>query len=324
MSFCCVGNCSKKRGGALGNGDSDIRGFIRWYKFPRDKTIRKKWIARVRRRPTDVSPDSMAVCSDHFEDDDFEPRGLLQADILLQAGRLKDLTGKHIKLKEDAIPNTERSSGLARVGPPKAEKALRPVGDAHADLNSSLEVVQDLSNISTSSSTTKRPRSHDNDVSSGRKRVCRNMGLKRIDELIEENKIITQSSGSVVSSPIEEPTLYQEPEPTCSHTMDKVIHSSQTHRDQAVQHQSIVKSKQTQVGGPCDSLKLKVNQVDFEDSTSSSSTNEDYTPIHSNIYKRKLDFTQITQQPSSKKRKTKCEKKISRVIGDSEHDMYTM
>ena len=64
--------------------------------------MQKKWVARVLRRISYVNPESMFVCSEHFEDDDFVYRNLLEADMLSD----ELLVGHHIKLKDDAIPIT--------------------------------------------------------------------------------------------------------------------------------------------------------------------------------------------------------------------------
>lgn len=115
--------------------------------------MQEKWIARIKRRPSDVNVKSMRVCSDHFEDDDFIYSDLLQVDILLKNGRLEELTGKKIKLKNDAVPNTDRGSKLIRVGLPKAYMAVEQV---HSSPKSS------------------------------RKRLRRD--FDRVDELIDENQ----------------------------------------------------------------------------------------------------------------------------------------
>ena len=78
VSFCCALNCNKK----CGIDKSDVRNFLRFYQFPKYKTLRMKWIDHISRRVDDISRASVAhlrVCSDHFCDMDFEPAGFLKA-----------------------------------------------------------------------------------------------------------------------------------------------------------------------------------------------------------------------------------------------------
>ena len=158
--LCCVDGCSKiKAGGA--SDESDFRCFIRWYKFPKNQALQKKWIKRVKRPPSELNTQSMFVCSDHFEDDDFVYRNLLQAEMLSSSA----LAGHHIKLKDDAVPNTDRKTGRLRSGPPKAERALKR--------NQNI-ITADTSGKSSPS----------------RKRKCKKLSLKNVDDLIWENETI--------------------------------------------------------------------------------------------------------------------------------------
>ena len=169
MSNCCVAHCNKKQGGTL-NGESDFRRFIRWYRFPKKKAMQKKWVVRVLRRISDVHPESMYVCSEHFEDDDFVYRNLLEADMF--SGEL--LVGHHIKLKDDAVPNTDRKTGLLRAGRPIATKAIKRSND---DISQNLAPEQ--AEPSSSSSMTR-----------ANKRVRRFMDMEDIDKLIDQNQSI--------------------------------------------------------------------------------------------------------------------------------------
>ena len=160
--ICCVDGCSKIKAGRSSD-ESDFRCFLRWYKFPKNQSLLKKWISRVNLQPSDpeVQVTSMYVCSDHFEDDDFVYRNLLQAELLSSNA----LAGHHIKLKEDAVPNTDRKTGCLRLEPPKAERALK----RSQELIDGIEITTSLS----------------------RKKVrCEKLSLKNVDELIWENETI--------------------------------------------------------------------------------------------------------------------------------------
>ena len=75
-----IAQSNKTQGGTL-NGESDFRRFIRWFRFPKEKGMQKKWVARVLHRIPDVNPESMFAFSEHFEEDDFVYRNLLKADM---------------------------------------------------------------------------------------------------------------------------------------------------------------------------------------------------------------------------------------------------
>ena len=89
------------------------RNFVRFYRIPdpeKKKNLFSQWRVRLRRRLEDVKR-TTRVCSDHFADDDFDPS-------LFSAAKLYDsetLKKKHIKLKDDAVPNTDRTTGEMRL-----------------------------------------------------------------------------------------------------------------------------------------------------------------------------------------------------------------
>lgn len=164
---CCIDGCSKiKVGGA--SSESDFRCFIRWYKFPKNKGMQRKWMKRVNRPTNDVQ--SMYICSDHFEDEDFVYRNLLQAEMLSSDA----LDGHQIKLKDDAVPNTDRKTGHLRLGPPKAMRALKRCQN----------VI---------------PANKESEVSPSRKRLCHKLNFKTVDELISENETIVGTLPSLCS-----------------------------------------------------------------------------------------------------------------------------
>ena len=49
------------------------------------------------------------------------------------------LVSHHIKLKDDAIPNTDRKTGLLRIGRPIATKAIKRT---HHDISQNIETEQ--------------------------------------------------------------------------------------------------------------------------------------------------------------------------------------
>ena len=88
---------------------SDKRHFLRFYHFPcinQDKKRCEAWIARVNRQKQHLNLTTMKVCSDHFSDEDFVHGDFLKASLNYTAGI-------QIKLKNDAVPNTNRETGEA-------------------------------------------------------------------------------------------------------------------------------------------------------------------------------------------------------------------
>ena len=74
------------------------------------KNIFSQWRLRLRRRPEDVERNTR-VCSDHFaDDDDFDPSSFAFA-----KSDSETLKKKQIKLKDDAVPNTDRTTGEMRL-----------------------------------------------------------------------------------------------------------------------------------------------------------------------------------------------------------------
>ena len=127
------------------------RKFVRFYRMPdpeKRKDIFLQWKLRLRRRPEDVNKNTR-VCSEHFTDADFEPFDFSMSQ------QSESTTRNWIRLKKDAIPNTDRTTGEVKV-------YFQAEGE-------------------TSSSS--KP---------GRKRVRRDIGY--IDQLINENDIIVGRS----------------------------------------------------------------------------------------------------------------------------------
>ena len=138
MVYCCVGECIKStwsRGAKATiaqKGTSDKRQFLRFYRFPcidQDRERCKTWIARVNRRKQDLKLRTTKVCSEHFSDKDFVYGDFLKAS-------LNYTTGLHIKLKNDAVPNSPvpRLSFATRFDTKLREKSFEKQNSAKAVL----------------------------------------------------------------------------------------------------------------------------------------------------------------------------------------------
>ena len=102
-SFCGAGQCSNSSSRHK-NSKLPGRKFLRFYKFPNDPTRRKAWAARVKRERGWQPTKYTRVCSDHFSLEDFNEEDLRAWDL--------STPRKRIRLKNDAIPNTDRSTGF--------------------------------------------------------------------------------------------------------------------------------------------------------------------------------------------------------------------
>ena len=106
---CCAdGLCSKRDG--RDKSSMPGRKFLRFFRFPKDPEMRKKWTARIGR---DVkyfkATDGTRICSDHFTDEDLDPKSIQR--FLQNTDPEKK---SHIKLLTDAVPNTDRLTGHYR------------------------------------------------------------------------------------------------------------------------------------------------------------------------------------------------------------------
>ena len=137
-SFCGAGQCSNSSSRHK-NSKLPGRKFLRFYKFPNDPTRRKAWAARVKREQGWEPTKYTRVCSDHFSLGDFNEEDLRAWDL--------STPRKRIRLKSDAIPNTDRSTGFYvkhdqqwfRDRPPKR----RPLADQNDCKRSPDEVKTD-------------------------------------------------------------------------------------------------------------------------------------------------------------------------------------
>ena len=85
----------------------------------KNKDLFLKWMLRIRREPEDVNKNTR-VCSEHFADDDFEPNDIFNS------RRMEAPKRVWIRLKKDAIPNTDRETGEMTVYWPGKGSVPRP------------------------------------------------------------------------------------------------------------------------------------------------------------------------------------------------------
>ena len=107
-SFCANAHCSNR---SQRNKESkrDDRTFLKFYFIPRDTDRRKAWTARMGRDLSWKPSNHTRICSDHFELDDFNEQDLALYNA--EAGLTR------MRLKRDAIPNTDRATGERRIPP---------------------------------------------------------------------------------------------------------------------------------------------------------------------------------------------------------------
>ena len=106
-SFCAVGGCSNNSYRDL---ESAIegRGFLKFYRLPKEPQRKEKWVARMRRQFGWKPSEHTKICSDHFHENDFF------ATDLNKHRENQNLTVKkrhQIRLKKDATPSTNRATG---------------------------------------------------------------------------------------------------------------------------------------------------------------------------------------------------------------------
>ena len=125
---CCTdGLCSKRNG----RDESSIPGrpFLRFFRFPKDPVMRSKWSAGLGRDLRYFTPtDESRICSDHFRDEDIEPRSV-------QRFLENDDPAKKtcIKLLTDSIPNTVRLTGHRKLYN-RSDLMTRRVSSVHRGL----------------------------------------------------------------------------------------------------------------------------------------------------------------------------------------------
>lgn len=103
-SFCAEATCSNN---SQRQKTSNIpgRGFLRFYKLPKNEVRRIQWVSRMKRQFGWKPSNYTKICSDHFHDNDFEPGDLMKFRDNPNLPNLK------LRLKQDAIPCTDRNTG---------------------------------------------------------------------------------------------------------------------------------------------------------------------------------------------------------------------
>ena len=265
--------------------------------------MQKKWIPRTNRIAAHIRPETMYVCSEHFEDDDFTYRSLLQADMLSD----ELLKGHNIALKSDAVPNTDRCTGLLRMGRPTARKALkRTIGDVEES---------DARNEPSSST---GPSGSSN--SRSKKRSRQPIDIEEIDRLLAENQRILGADESQDYDVVTDMEI-------CVSKADQESSLLTTQNDKSVQFNVLSKSKQIQVGNTFISTTSDESQVELQDydeyrSASDSEADEtrsddpDYAPQNKTSVTN-LDFARhfsFTTKRTGKK--THLSFPVSKVIGE--------
>ena len=114
VRYCCAIDCKNNGKDTLTlNSRSQFRHFLKFHEFPKDSTTRDAWLKRVGRDPKTIrSNQYLAVCSDHFFDEDFQVAGYLQQKLLQENEPECDQeTRVNIYLKPNAVPNTNQETG---------------------------------------------------------------------------------------------------------------------------------------------------------------------------------------------------------------------
>lgn len=103
VTSCVVGGCDNKA-----TSQSTRRNFLKFHVVPNDPTRRAQWNSRVHRLVDHVRKlKTYKVCSDHFDDADYNPDHFRVYKLMGFTRQMK------LELKNDAIPNTNRSTSEA-------------------------------------------------------------------------------------------------------------------------------------------------------------------------------------------------------------------
>ena len=97
MPSCAVYGCKS------GYATQKNKAHLRWFNFPKDDQLRKRWIHRLNREDFTVTEHTQ-ICSRHFTNDDYVPDDLN-----------KDKFGRPYKkrhLKKTAVPSVDMGSHL--------------------------------------------------------------------------------------------------------------------------------------------------------------------------------------------------------------------
>ncbi|KAL5265183.1 hypothetical protein ACHWQZ_G006064 [Mnemiopsis leidyi] len=173
------------------------------------KELFNKWKSRIRRNPEDITKNTV-ICSEHFSEDDFR-----QYD-LENVNRSESVDRIWIRLKPDAVPNTDRTTGEKRAFPFSEEEPA--------------------------------------DYRKGRKRVRGDIAY--IDQLVADNMTVLESSSIDTDSPLKthnspEHSGLVNYQPTENEMCDRyisVIVSADTDNDKGVQCSPPTSNSSTQAG----------------------------------------------------------------------------
>ena len=100
MVQCCVYGCGNKSGDKT---KFENRKFLRHYRFPKDPELQKEWMLRTERFDLkEIDPSNSWVCSEHFDDGDFEESNFLRSK-LFYYNRMQ------IPIKLDAVPKIDEA-----------------------------------------------------------------------------------------------------------------------------------------------------------------------------------------------------------------------
>ena len=100
---CCADGLCSNRTGRNKTSRLPGRRFLRYFRFPKDPMLRRRWSERLSR---DIryftASDESRICSDHFADEDMDPASIRRFSLNPKS---------YIKLLPDSLPNTDRKTG---------------------------------------------------------------------------------------------------------------------------------------------------------------------------------------------------------------------
>ena len=111
--FCCAPNCSNRR---------NRQRNIQFYRIPKDKAVRRKWLQRIRRKGFEPT-ESTRLCSQHFLGGkrSMDPANASYLPSLFDHSHAKSVktritqTSRNAGSQVDDVPKVKRKSSRARV-----------------------------------------------------------------------------------------------------------------------------------------------------------------------------------------------------------------
>ena len=111
--FCCAPNCSNRR---------NRQRNIQFYRIPKDKAVRRKWLERIRRKGFEPT-ESTRLCSQHFLGGkrSMDPANASYLPSLFDHSHAKSVktritqTSRNAGSKVDDVPKVKRKSSRTRV-----------------------------------------------------------------------------------------------------------------------------------------------------------------------------------------------------------------